>query len=46
MLTGQVVTGDPQWKFSGAADVDSIIESGMLVFETNILFIDRNSFIY
>jgi hypothetical protein len=46
MLMEQVVGGAPQWESAGAADVDSIIESGMFIFETNILFLDRNSFIY
>jgi hypothetical protein len=46
MLTGQVVTSDPQWESSSAADVDSIVESGMFVFETNIRILDRYSFIY
>jgi hypothetical protein len=39
------VTGG-SWTLSGAAYVDSIIESGMFVFETKIPILDRISFIY
>lgn len=46
MLTGQVVTGDPQGESSSTADVDSIIEPETFVFETKILIIDKNSFIF